>query len=125
MPKDLFSNGHLMASEKDAIYSLFEHCEVQLKGTLQSYKDEDTDEAIRMWLLDDKLDGFYALAVKKLVAQMTSEESLDFRSFSHFLLLLKDVERIGDHATNIAEGVHYLVKGATLEASLPPWATEK
>lgn len=92
----------------------------QVEGVLESYRNKDDEQSIKFWVKDDKLDDLYALSAKGVVRIMSGNRE-DVNVFSNILFIIKEVERIGDHATNIAESVHYMVTGRRLKSVLPKW----
>src|SRR6476619_6689478 len=88
----------------------------QLRDVLIAYRDNDADAAERIRARDAELDMQYTSLFRELLTYMM-EDARSITPCTHLLFMAKNIERIGDHATNIAENVWYRVHG---EAILPP-----
>src|SRR5690554_4613160 len=88
----------------------------QLREVLQAYRDGDAGAAQRIRENDAELDRMYTGLFRELLTYMM-EDARAITPCTHLLFMAKNLERIGDHATNIAENVWFLVHG---EDSLPP-----
>jgi len=89
-----------------------------IKDVLDAYLDNDTDKAIKVWRSDAEVDELYNSLFRELLTYMM-EDPRNITGCTHLLFIAKNVERMGDHATNIAEIVHYQVKGAKLPDERP------
>ena len=78
----------------------------------------DADKALAVWKRDEELDEMYASLFRIFLTYMM-EDPRNISSSTHLLFIAKNIERIGDHATNIAENVYYLVHGIPLEQARP------
>ena len=65
-------------------------------------------QALAVWRDDDEIDAMYTSLFRELLTYMM-EDPRNISFCTHLLFCAKNLERIGDHATNIAETVHYLV----------------
>ena len=90
----------------------------QLKDILDAYTQLDVDKALEVWRRDGATDALYNSLFRELLTYMM-EDPRNITFCTHLLFCAKNVERIGDHSTNIAETVHYLVSGETLSAERP------
>ena len=90
----------------------------QLKDVLDAYAGRDTKAALDVWERDDAIDALYNSLFRELLTYMM-EDPRNISFCTHLLFCAKNVERIGDHTTNIAETVHYLVTGETLAIDRP------
>ncbi len=88
----------------------------QVRDVLVAYRDNDADAAARVRAHDAELDISYTGLFRELLTYMM-EDAHAITPCTHLLFMAKNIERIGDHATNIAENVWFLVHG---EESLPP-----
>ena len=88
----------------------------QLRDVLAAYRDNDIDLAQRVRARDAEIDIAYTALFRELLTYMM-EDARSITACTHLLFMAKNIERIGDHATNIAENVWFLVKGEEL---LPP-----
>ncbi len=85
----------------------------QMKSVLDSYTSRDAAEAREVRDRDDQIDALYTSLFRELLTYMM-EDPRNITFCTHLLFCAKNVERIGDHATNIAETVHYVVTGEQL-----------
>ena len=90
----------------------------QLKQVLDSYAQRDTAKAIAVWKGDDKVDAMYTSLFRELLTYMM-EDPRNITFCTHLLFCAKNIERMGDHATNIAETVCYMVEGRALTDERP------
>jgi phosphate transport system protein len=90
----------------------------QLKDVLDSYSQQDTAKALDVWKRDGAIDALYTSLFRELLTYMM-EDPRNISFCTHLLFCAKNIERIGDHTTNIAETVHYLVTGETLAIDRP------
>lgn len=91
---------------------------VLLKEVLDAYMERDAEKALKVWYRDEELDAMYNSLFREFLTYMM-EDPRNIGMCTHFLFCAKNLERIGDHATNIAEMVHYLVHGETLMDERP------
>ena len=91
---------------------------------LDSYSDRDTQKAIAVWRRDEELDEMYVSLFRELLTYMM-EDARSISSCTHLLFIAKNIERVGDHATNIAESIYYLVEGRPLLQSRPKGGVEE
>jgi phosphate transport system protein len=90
----------------------------QLKDVLDSYAQQDIAKALDVWHRDGAIDALYTSLFRELLTYMM-EDPRNISFCTHLLFCAKNIERIGDHTTNIAETVHYLVTGETLAIDRP------
>ena len=88
----------------------------QVRDVLQAYVDRDGDAALRVRASDAELDTLYTGLFRELLTYMM-EDARAITPCTHLLFMAKNLERIGDHATNIAENVWFLIHGEEL---MPP-----
>ena len=89
-----------------------------LKHVLDAYMTRDDDKALAVWRADTDLDALYNSVFRELLTYMM-EDPRNIGLCTHLLFGAKNIERIGDHATNIAETVHYMVRGTPLTDDRP------
>ena len=94
-----------------------------LKDVLDAYAQRDVDRARAVWERDVELDALEDSVFRDLLTHMM-EDPRNISYCAHLLFCSKNVERIGDHATNIAETVFYLVTGHPLPGERPKGAPE-
>jgi phosphate transport system protein len=90
----------------------------QLKSVLDAYSNHDDARALAVWKRDGEIDAIYTSLFRELLTYMM-EDPRHITLCTHLLFAAKNIERIGDHATNIAETVHYLVVGEPLSDERP------
>jgi phosphate transport system protein len=90
----------------------------RLKTVLDAYMRQDVETALEVWRTDDEIDTLYNSLFRELLTYMM-EDPRNIGFCTHLLFCAKNVERIGDHATNIAETIHYLVTGKTITIERP------
>jgi phosphate transport system protein len=92
----------------------------RLKEVLDAYAASDLDRAVSVWARDDEIDEHYDSLFRELLTYMMSDPRT-INSCTHLLFIAKNLERIGDHATNIAEEVHFEITGEELVSVRPKW----
>jgi phosphate transport system protein len=85
----------------------------QLKRVLDAYTRKDAEEAKRVQEADAEIDAIYTSLFRELLTYMMEDPRV-ITQCVHLLFCAKNIERIGDHATNIAENVFYMVTGDRL-----------
>jgi phosphate transport system protein len=90
----------------------------QLKDVLDAYAQRDLDKAMAVWKGDDRIDAMYTSVFRELLTYMM-EDPRNITFCTHLLFCAKNIERMGDHATNIAETVYYMVEGRALVDERP------
>jgi phosphate transport system protein len=89
-----------------------------IKNVLDAYAERNIDKAMAVWRSDEELDEMYAGLFRELLTYMM-EDPRNITPCTHLLFIAKNIERVGDHATNIAETVHFLVEGGTFREHRP------
>ncbi len=89
-----------------------------LKQVLDAYANKDVQAAIAVWNSDDNIDAHYNSLFRELLTYMI-EDPRTISSCAHLLFIAKNLERIGDHGTNIAEYIHFLVTGEEIVTERP------
>ncbi len=90
----------------------------QLKLVLDSYSDRDSAGAEAVWKNDGEIDEIYNSLFRELLTYMM-EDPRTIGLCTHLLFVAKNIERMGDHATNIAEVVYHMVTGGHLASDRP------
>lgn len=80
----------------------------QVKSVLDAFTRRDANAAMTVWRRDDEIDEIYNSLFRELLTYMM-EDPRKIGPSTHLLFIAKNFERIGDHATNIAETVYYIV----------------
>jgi phosphate transport system protein len=90
----------------------------QLRIVAAAYRNRDDGAALEVWRSDGAIDTLHTSLFRELLTYMMEDpRSIGF--CAHLLFCAKNLERIGDHATNIAETTHYLITGDMLSADRP------
>jgi phosphate transport system protein len=97
---------------------LAELSQEQLKNVLDAYGSRNVKLALAVWQRDEEIDSLYTSLFRELLTYMM-EDPRNIGFCTHLLFCAKNIERIGDHATNIAETVHYQITGVTLTDERP------
>jgi phosphate transport system protein len=90
----------------------------QLKMVLDAYSDRDAKGAEAVWRNDGEIDELYNSLFRELLTYMM-EDPRTISLCTHLLFVAKNIERTGDHATNIAETVYHMVTGGHLAMERP------
>ena len=115
---------HLMGR----IGQMAELAQAQIKDVLDSYARRDVAQAMTVWNHDEEIDLMYTSIFRELLTYMM-EDPRNITFSTHLLFCAKNIERVGDHVTNIAETVYFydqrlkcprgIAPGAACPAS--PW----
>ena len=90
----------------------------QLKAVLDAYTAQDLEAALAVRNRDDEIDAMYTSLFRELLTYMM-EDPRNITVCTHLLFCAKNIERIGDHATNIAENIHFMITGEQLGEDRP------
>ncbi|ESX10706.1 PhoU family transcriptional regulator [Mesorhizobium sp. L103C119B0] len=90
----------------------------QLKEVLDVYASRSVEKIGFVRDRDDQIDAMYTSLFRELLTYMM-EDPRNITPCTHLLFCAKNIERIGDHATNIAETIYYIVTGEQLPAERP------
>ena len=82
----------------------------RLTSVLDAYTSSDVERALGVWSRDDEVDEHYNSLFRELLTYMMGDPRT-ITACAHLLFVAKNLERIGDHATNIAEIIHYEITG--------------
>lgn len=102
----------------NAVPRLMRLAQDMIKDVLHAYINRDDLKAKEVWQRDVELDEMYMSFLRELLTYMM-EDPRNISACTQFLFIAKNIERIGDHATNIAELVHYLISGHAFEEPRP------
>ena len=89
-----------------------------LKAAMDAFVQDDAEAAQRVWEADEPIDAIYNGIFRELLTFMM-EDPRNITAATHMLFIAKNLERIGDHTTNIAERIFYAVRGDTLPDERP------
>jgi phosphate transport system protein len=90
----------------------------QLKDVLDAYLNQSKEAAVKIWKSDEKVDDLTHIAMNE-VAKFLSTDTKNLDLATHLLFVTKNIERAGDHITNIAEALFYLIEGEHIEGARP------
>ena len=90
----------------------------QVKSVLDAYASHDLPAAMAVWKGDEEVDAICTSLFRELLTYMM-EDPRNISFCIHLMFCAKNIERIGDHATNIAETIHFLVHGKGIETARP------
>ena len=90
----------------------------QIKEVLDSFAHRDAAKALAVWRGDEEVDAVNNSLFRELLTYMM-EDPRNISYCIHLLFCAKNIERMGDHATNIAESVYYMVEGRALAEERP------
>jgi phosphate transport system protein len=95
-----------------------------LKQVLDAYSSREVAPALAIWFQDEDIDAHYNSLFRELLTYMM-EDPRTISPCAHLLFVAKNIERIGDHSTNIAETLHYLVTGEEITSERPKGDDER
>jgi phosphate transport system protein len=90
----------------------------QLKQVLDSYASHDLSKALGVWKGDEEIDAMCTSLFRELLTYMM-EDPRNITFCIHLMFCAKNIERMGDHATNIAETVHFMIEGRAIADERP------
>jgi len=111
----------LPASHDQSIHSLIHlgrFATTMVKDAMDAYEAGDIARAREVWNRDTALDRMYTSLFRELLTYMV-EDARRISGCTQMLFMARDIERVGDRATNIAEAVQYLVGGLPFEEERP------
>lgn len=124
LAKNMAKRGIALANESpprplmNGIRHMTELARRQLQEVLDSFGTSNANGAMAVWRSDERLDELYNSVFRELLTYMM-EDPRYIGLCTHLLFSAKNLERIGDHTTNIAENVVYLVTGQTIQDARP------
>ena len=89
-----------------------------IKDTLDTYVSRDAERAVDVWRRDEEVDEMYTGLFREILTYMM-EDPRNISAGTHLIFIAKNIERMGDHATNVAETIHFLVTGRRIEGGRP------
>jgi len=90
----------------------------QLAAVVAAFRERDATKAMQVWAQDEAIDDVHTGIYRRLIDFMKADPSR-VAIGAHLLFIAKNIERIGDHATNVAESVYYLITGENLAGPRP------
>ena len=93
-------------------------CLRQFSDILDAYSGRNLVAARAVWGGDDEVDGLYNSVFREILLEMMRDPQ-QINTCTHLVFIAKNFERVGDHATNIAEAIHFLMTGEPLVEERP------
>ncbi|MCF8506497.1 MAG: phosphate signaling complex protein PhoU [Caulobacter sp.] len=90
----------------------------RLKEVIDAYTASEVERAVSVWVRDTEVDEHYESLFRELLTYMMGDPRT-ITAGAHLLFVAKNLERIGDHATNIAEIVHFEITGQEIVSERP------
>jgi phosphate transport system protein len=90
----------------------------QIKQVLDAYASRDLQAALAVWKGDEEVDALCVSLFRELLTYMM-EDPRNISFCMHLMFCAKDIERMGDHATNIAETVYFMIEGRPITDQRP------
>ncbi|MFC3051193.1 phosphate signaling complex protein PhoU [Kordiimonas pumila] len=106
----------VMPQTLDAMAEAAHH---MIQDVMDAYVHRDADAAMEVWERDETLDNMHNAAFRQILARMMEMPEY-INAYTHYLMIAKNLERIGDQATNIAEQIYYTITGIMLEDARRP-----
>jgi phosphate transport system protein len=117
--RSLKVQGQLQGSRAmTGVEALSKLAQTQLKDVLDAYAQSNDKAALDVWGRDGQIDALENSLFRELLTYMM-EDPRNITFCTHLLFCAKNIERLGDHTTNIAETVHFLVTGRNLPTERP------
>jgi phosphate transport system protein len=117
LAKNIANRAHTIAADPAAVMTGLRNMGrlalQQLRDVLDAYTTRDAEKALKVWRSDAEIDAAYNSLFRELLTYMM-EDHRNIGLSTHLLFGAKNIERVGDHATNIAETVHFLVRGTNI-----------
>ena len=92
--------------------------QAQLNDILDAFSRKDDEKSMAVWRSDEDLDTLFNSIFRELLTYMM-EDPRNITMCTHLLFGAKNLERIGDHTTNIAENIHFLIHGKSIAEGRP------
>ena len=89
-----------------------------MTNVIDAYIAQDADKALDVWHADEEVDEMYVSLFRELLTYMM-EDARRITPCTHVLFIAKNIERMGDHVTNICETIYFLVHGERLREDRP------
>ena len=86
-----------------------------LRDTVRAYREKDLDLAVETWRSDEALDALTGILLRELVTLM-KDDPRTIDAGTHLMFIAKNLERVGDHATDICELIYYRISAQRLPA---------
>ncbi len=116
--RSIVLNQHTLRFSLGGLAHMARLVQENLRLTIDAIGEADADKAMQVWRGDEAVDDIYTAIFREFITYMM-EDPRNITPCTHLLFVAKNLERIGDHATNIAETVHYMVTGSAPAEARP------
>ncbi len=89
-----------------------------VEDVMQAFENRDVEKATEVWNADEEIDEYCNTVFTQLLSGMMIDNS-NINACSQMTFVAKNLERVGDHATNIAESIHYVLTGEKIDEHRP------
>lgn len=111
-------NGDAVSPIRYALVKVGTQAEVLIREVMDAHTNRDAMKALAVWEADAELDALHAQTHQVILNEMRKNPDA-LHDFAHMMFFSKNLERIGDHCTNIAEEVHFFITGHEPEDQRP------
>ncbi|GHF11502.1 phosphate transport system regulatory protein PhoU [Kordiimonas sediminis] len=108
------SQSPILSSISRSVERMSKMVEDMIREVLDAYIQGDVAKAHQVIYSDEDVDRLHTSLFREILTYMM-EDPRNITACTHFLFIAKNIERIGDHATNIAEQIHFIVEGDTFD----------
>lgn len=107
---------------ENAIFKDLKNCaelvQKNLKLAMDAYAKRSADSALEVWIKDQNIDNIISALMEEILKFMKLNKK-NLEDGTHLLFVAKNIERIGDHATNIVEQIYFLIRGSQIKGERP------
>jgi phosphate transport system protein len=107
---------------ENAIFKDLKNCaelvQKNLKLAMDAYTKRSADSALEVWIKDQNIDNVISALMEEILKFMKLNKK-NLEDGTHLLFVAKNIERIGDHATNIVEQIYFLIRGTQIKGERP------
>ena len=107
---------------ENAIFKDLKNCaelvQKNLKLAMDAYAKRSADSALEVWIKDQNIDNIISALMEEILKFMKQNKK-NLEDGTHLLFVAKNIERIGDHATNIVEQIYFLIRGTQIKGERP------
>jgi phosphate transport system protein len=107
---------------ENAIFKDLKNCaelvQKNLKLAMDAYAKRSADSALEVWIKDQNIDNVISALMEEILKFMKLNKK-NLEDGTHLLFVAKNIERIGDHATNIVEQIYFLIRGTQIKGERP------
>jgi phosphate transport system protein len=107
---------------ENAIFKDLKNCaelvQKNLKLAMDAYAKRSAESALEVWIKDQNIDNIISALMEEILKFMKLNKK-NLEDGTHLLFVAKNIERIGDHATNIVEQIYFLIRGTQIKGERP------